>query len=85
MPTKIVLPLDEMTVAEKLELVYAIWDDLLLNPEDVPIPDWHEEYLKRVQKEIDEGKAEFIAFETAKKRLYKMTSKSPRRRSRGRD
>jgi putative addiction module component (TIGR02574 family) len=30
---------------EKLELIERLWDSLIANHEDVPIPEWHRERL----------------------------------------
>ena len=40
------IPLDKMSLAEKLEAMEAIWADLSRTPSQVPIPDWHREVLK---------------------------------------
>jgi hypothetical protein len=48
----LVLPLKEMTVAEKLQLMEVLWDDLSRNPEDIPSPAWHEEVLAERQRQI---------------------------------
>jgi hypothetical protein len=40
------IPLDKMSLAEKLEAMEAIWADLSRNPSQVPVPDWHREVLK---------------------------------------
>ena len=34
----ITLPLDQMTLAEKLRAMEALWDDLYRREEDVPVP-----------------------------------------------
>ncbi len=35
------LPLERMTVAEKLEVMEAIWESLSAQPADVSAPEWH--------------------------------------------
>ena len=65
------LPLNEMTVAEKLRAIEILWDDLSRNPEDIPTPAWHEEVLAARQKLIDEGQAKFIPFEEFRERIEK--------------
>jgi putative addiction module component (TIGR02574 family) len=57
---ELVLPLKEMTVAEKLQLMEVLWDDLSHNAEDIPTPAWHGEVLADRQREIDEGKGKFL-------------------------
>lgn len=62
-----------MTFSEKMEVVETVWDDILRHPEETEWPAWHGEYLKEVQEEIENGTAEFIDFETAKKMLMEET------------
>ena len=40
------IPLDKMSVAEKLEAMEALWADLSRTPSQVPVPEWHLEVLK---------------------------------------
>jgi hypothetical protein len=42
----ITLPLDEMTISEKLEVLDQLWNDLSRNPENIPSPEWHGEELQ---------------------------------------
>lgn len=62
-----------MTFSEKMEVIEAVWDDVLSYPEEAEWPAWHEAYLNKVQQEIDNGTAEFMDFETAKKMLLEET------------
>jgi hypothetical protein len=62
------LQLDQMTLEEKLRAMEALWDDLCRR-DAVPVPQWHKDVLDHRQRLIDEGKAEFIDWETAKKEL----------------
>jgi len=41
-----VLPLNEMSVEEKLETMETIWASLSANPEAIESPAWHEEELR---------------------------------------
>ncbi len=36
-----------MTIAEKLQLVEELWDEIAATPEAVPMPDWQKEELAR--------------------------------------
>jgi len=58
-----------MTRQEKLYAMELIWDDLRNDPESVESPDWHREALEERGKLIESGKAEWIPWEEAKKRL----------------
>ena len=67
------LQLDQMTIEEKLQAMEALWDDLCQNSA-VPIPQWHKDILDHRQRLIDEGKAEFIDWDTAKEQIRERTS-----------
>ena len=66
MPT---LPLEQMTVKEKLQAMEELWSDLCSNQNQIPVPQWHKDILDRREKLIKEGKATFVDWETAKKRI----------------
>ena len=66
MPT---LPLEQMTVKEKLQVMEELWSDLCYNQNLIPVPQWHKDILDRREKRIKEGKAIFVDWETAKKRI----------------
>ncbi|GAT32492.1 putative addiction module component [Terrimicrobium sacchariphilum] len=59
--------LQQMTVAEKLRLMEALWRDL--SREDLASPAWHGEILAERDRLIAAGKEQFIDWETAKKQL----------------
>jgi len=65
----ITLPLDKMTVAEKLEAVESLWDDLSQNPANIPSPEWHGKVLKNREENIKNGKEEISDWETAKNKI----------------
>jgi putative addiction module component (TIGR02574 family) len=69
----IALPLDQMTVAEKLHVIEMVWDDLSRNSSDIPTPAWHEEVLAARQRQVDEGRAKFIPFEEFSQRIREET------------
>jgi len=62
------LDLDHMTTEEKLAAMEELWADLSQR-DAVPVPQWHKDILDERQRLIDEGKAEFIDWETAKKQI----------------
>ena len=66
MPT---LPLEEMTVTEKLQVMEELWSDLCCNQNQIPVPQWHKDLLKRRQELVKQGKATFVDWEIAKKRI----------------
>ena len=67
------LPLDKMTNSDKIAVMEKLWDDLCRDPESIPSPEWHKETLEAREKEINEGKAKFTAFDRAKERIRDQT------------
>jgi hypothetical protein len=67
----ITLPLDKMTLAEKLRLMEALWADLCQNEQQLESPSWHEQVLKEREKRIRSGAEKFMDWETVKKELRK--------------
>jgi hypothetical protein len=68
-PMEVVLPLDKMTINEKLQVMEKLWDDLSRNPDDVPVPAWHLDILRERQQELVDGTAKLIPWEEAKRTL----------------
>ncbi|MCA1658618.1 MAG: addiction module protein [Verrucomicrobiaceae bacterium] len=73
MPTP-TLPLSEMSVAEKLQLIEVLWEDLSKNPDDIPSPDWHKEVLDECRRKAETGEERFVDWETAKAEIRRRTS-----------
>ncbi len=68
---KRVLPLDKMSVSEKLAAMEQLWEDLSREPEAVPAPAWHAEVLDARRKKVKQGKAHFQDLDAVKERLRK--------------
>jgi len=69
----IALPLDKMSVSEKLLAIELLWDDLCRSPEDIPSPEWHKAALAEREKKVLDGGASFSDLNEAKKRIRKAT------------
>jgi len=63
------LPLDKMTVAEKLRAMEMLWADLSRNEAQLESPAWHEDVLRDREARVKSGKESFMDWETAKKQL----------------
>ncbi len=74
MNTEVVLPLDRMTLDEKLEVLNLVWVDIAKKPDEYESPEWHVEYLKKMEKAIEDGSARFIPLEEAEKIIMDRTS-----------
>ena len=66
------LPLDKMSVAEKLEAMETIWSSLCQNPGDVQSPGWHQEVLAERTRRLEQGEATVSSWNEAKARLLKL-------------
>jgi hypothetical protein len=65
------LPLEGMSIEEKLKTMEEIWDDLVSHAESVPSPEWHKEVLDNRERAVREGTEEAIDWSIAKKELKK--------------
>jgi hypothetical protein len=72
MPTT--LPIKHLTVDQKLRTMEALWEDLSQREQQVPVPQWHKAVLADRERMLKEGKARFIDWDTAKKRIARRTS-----------
>ena len=43
---------DDLSVDAQIAYVQALWDRIAATPEQVPVPDWHREVLKRRLEEL---------------------------------
>jgi hypothetical protein len=60
------IPLEQMTVEEKLRAMELIWENLRRDEKNIPVPQWHRDLLGEREKLIAEGKAHFEDWESAK-------------------
>jgi hypothetical protein len=70
----VILPLDRMSVEEKLRALERIWEDLCRDPSAVPSPHWHQDVLEAREKRLREGSDRFIPWDEAKRRVPPATS-----------
>jgi hypothetical protein len=59
------LPLDQMTVADKLSVMESLWADLSRFPRDLPSPDWHRDVLRERKRLVEEGQLQFLDWRQA--------------------
>lgn len=59
------LPLAQMTLEEKLEVMEALWADLAKQHPEAVSPPWHREMLQERKRLVEEGKLKFENWETA--------------------
>jgi putative addiction module component (TIGR02574 family) len=49
-----------LPLAEKLQIMEAIWEDLRAQAEGVPVPQWHRDLLDERRKAVEEGREELL-------------------------
>ncbi len=67
----ITLPLNEMTVSEKLQAMEALWEDLSRGSDTLISPEWHSDILEERERRIASGDATFTNWEQAKADIRK--------------
>jgi hypothetical protein len=64
------LPLHKMNLAEKLQAMEMLWEDLQRSAERFPSPDWHREVLEEREKCVREGSMAFEDWDCVKRELF---------------
>ena len=67
----IAIPLETMSVEEKIQVMEIIWDDLCHKADDMESPSWHEDVLREREEALQPGADEFIDWDLAKKNIRK--------------
>ncbi|WP_041281118.1 addiction module protein [Desulfosudis oleivorans] len=62
-----IIPLEKMSIEDKLQAIEVIWADLASTPENIPSPSWHADVLRAREKRISEGASSFLDITEAKK------------------
>ncbi len=65
------IQLDQMTTADKLRAMEALWDDLCRQAGGVPSPAWHEDILSQREESVAKGKEKFNEWDKEKERIKK--------------
>jgi len=63
------LPLESMSLLEKLEAMEAIWADICKQSVDFTSPDWHKDVLETRRQRLQSGQATIDDWITVRKRL----------------
>ena len=69
-----ILPLEEMSVEEKLQTMEALWQSLSADPAGIESPPWHEEELVERERKVESGETKFVDWEKAKADIRRRTS-----------
>ena len=68
------LPLDRMTVEEKIQALEALWDDLCRRAGEVESPQWHEKVLDERHAAYKRGEEVSEDWDTAKRKIRRTVS-----------
>ena len=71
---RIDLPLSQLSLAQKLDLMEALWTDLTRDETKFKSPAWHETVLKDREEAFAAGRVTVSEWEEAKKRIRKKVS-----------
>ena len=63
--------IENLSREEKLQLMHAIWEDLVKNEKQIKSPEWHEDVLRETEERVRSGKERVIDWPDAKKELRK--------------
>jgi Putative addiction module component len=65
----IALPLEKMTIADKLRAMEMLWSDLTRDDGPFESPEWHGVVLRESAARVKDGKESFIDWKIVKKQL----------------
>ena len=63
------IPLETLSVPERIRLLERVWDSLCSKSGDVRSPEWHREVLEARKHRIEDGRATVSPWSEAKARL----------------
>ena len=75
MNTELVSTIESMTVAEKMDVIDRIMNDLSSNPSAVPVIEWHGDLLRRREEAIERGDDSFVTLDEAEAKIRKKTGR----------
>jgi hypothetical protein len=67
------LPLDRMSLDDKLAILEDLWDDLRRSSADVTSPAWHRDVLVACEARVKAGTARFMSLDEARAQIDKAT------------
>jgi len=66
---EVMLPLDKMTIEDKIRTMEIIWDDLCKNADNIKSPEWHKAVLDKREDALKVGEETVIDWHKAKKNI----------------
>jgi small-conductance mechanosensitive channel len=68
------LPLQQMSLSAKMELLEALWDNLSRAPDQVESPEWHKDILEERRQRLQSGEETVSDWEGAKEDIRRRIS-----------
>ena len=76
MNAELVLPLESMTIGEKMDVIDRIMNDLSRNSSRIPVIAWHGEMLKQRAEDLKKGTDRCISLAEAEVRIREKTGRA---------
>lgn len=73
----VALPLERMSLQEKLRTLERLWDDLCRNEDALPSPGWHEAVLAERERLAADGNEHTSPWEEAKAEIRRTVERRP--------
>ncbi|MBI4467929.1 MAG: addiction module protein [Acidobacteria bacterium] len=64
-------PLEEMSMAEKIQMMESLWDELCQRADSIESPAWHQDILSQREESLEKGADTFEDWESAKGSIRK--------------
>ena len=64
-----IIAIKQLSRAEKLRVMEAIWEDLSSEDQSIQSPAWHESVLKETEQRVQAGQEKILDWKEAKKEL----------------
>jgi 2-oxoglutarate dehydrogenase complex dehydrogenase (E1) component-like enzyme len=61
--------IEEMTGAQRVELMEELWKAMSKRPEDIEVPERHRRILEERREAVDRGEIDYIDWEEAKRQI----------------
>lgn len=68
-PVMSIAEIRELPLAEKLQIMEAIWEDLRSQADQVLVPQWHKDLLDERRRAVEAGREEVLDWDTVKDSL----------------
>ena len=65
--------IEEMTAAQRVELMEELWKVMSRRPEEVEIPEWHRQVLAEREQALKDGTDRFITLDEAEALIREKT------------